>query len=155
MTDKTPTPATGSATAPITSQDLQERFGERWQIDREMLTGIWTAERRSADGRSRRFIAAREAVELAVKLEAAEAHGGMSQGQDDDRPLLPGDRVELLTVTEDYLRFALTAGDHGTVKFTDSLGTVHIKWDSGARVGIIAEARHMIRVEPAAAPPAE
>src|SRR5258708_33564639 len=155
MTDNTPTPGTQAATSPITSQDLQDRFGERWQIDREPLTAIWTAERRSPDGRSRRFIAAREAAELASKLAAADADEQMSGGRDDGQALLPGDRAELVAVSGDYLRFALTAGDHGTVEFTDSLGTIHIRWDSGARIGIIAEARAMIRRKHAAATPSE
>ena len=43
-----------------------------------------------------------------------------------------GDRVELLGVTADDLRFGLAAGDCGTVDVTDSLGTVHVRWDSGA-----------------------
>lgn len=58
---------------------------------------------------------------------------------------LPGDRVELTVVTDDYLRYALNAGDRGTVEFTDSLGTIHVRWDSGARIGIIAESIGLIR----------
>jgi len=57
----------------------------------------------------------------------------------------PGDRVELTAVSDDYARLALTAGDAGTVEFTDSLGTVHIRWDSGARIGITAESAGLIR----------
>ena len=56
-----------------------------------------------------------------------------------------GDRVELIAVSDDYLRFALIPGERGTVEFTDSLGTVHVRWDSGARVGIIVEAADLIR----------
>jgi hypothetical protein len=56
-----------------------------------------------------------------------------------------GDRVELTGVPDDYLRFALAAGEQGTVESTDSLGTIHVAWDNGARVGIIAEAADMIR----------
>jgi hypothetical protein len=48
-------------------------------------------------------------------------------------------------VTDDYQRFALTPGDTGTVDFTDSLGTGHIRWDSGARIGITAESAGLIR----------
>ena len=47
----------------------------------------------------------------------------------------PGDRVELTAATDDYRRFKLSAGDLGTVLFTDSLGTVHVMWDCGKRIG--------------------
>jgi len=57
----------------------------------------------------------------------------------------PGDRVELLVLRDDYKKFGLTAGEHGTVRFTDSLGTVHIRWDSGRRAGILAGERNLIR----------
>lgn len=67
----------------------------------------------------------------------------MSRGQPGRH--LPGDRVELTAVSDDYAKFALTAGDTGTVEFTDSLGTVHIRWDSGARIGIIAKSAALIR----------
>jgi len=61
-----------------------------------------------------------------------------------------GDRVELIAVSADSERFGLTAGDTGMVEFTDSLGTVHIRWDSGRRVGITASERDLIRSIPAA-----
>ena len=70
-------------------------------------------------------------------------------GQPTRRPgdcrFLPGDRVELTAVTDDYQRFALKIGDCGTVDLIDSLATVHVRWDSGARVGIIAESAGLIR----------
>ena len=56
-----------------------------------------------------------------------------------------GDRVELLAASDDDARFGLAAGDCGTVEFTDSLGTVHVRWDGGQRVGIIAAERDLIR----------
>jgi hypothetical protein len=31
----------------------------------------------------------------------------------------------------------LGPGDEGTVLFTDSLGTVHVKWDAGGQLGLI------------------
>ena len=58
----------------------------------------------------------------------------------------PGDRVELITATEDYEPFRLTAGERGTVEFTDSLGTIHIRWDTGKRVGVISEDRDLLRL---------
>ena len=59
-----------------------------------------------------------------------------------------GDRVELVDVTDDYRRFALSAGERGTVAYTDSLGTIHIRWDCGKRVGIIADDTDLIRAAP-------
>jgi hypothetical protein len=60
------------------------------------------------------------------------------------------DRVELLSAGDDDARFGLAAGDCGTVEFTDSIGTVHIRWDSGQRVGIISTERDLIRCIPPA-----
>jgi len=58
-----------------------------------------------------------------------------------------GDRVELTDATG-YSKFRLSAGDRGLVEFTDSLGTIHIRWDNGQRVGIITEDADRIRVAP-------
>ncbi len=35
--------------------------------------------------------------------------------------------------------------DPKRAEFTDSLGTVHVRWDGGRHCGIITEAAHMIR----------
>jgi hypothetical protein len=59
-----------------------------------------------------------------------------------------GDRVELTAASNDDVTFGLTAGDRGTVDFTDSLGTIHVRWDSGKRLGIIAAERDLIRAVP-------
>ena len=58
-----------------------------------------------------------------------------------------GDRVELTDATE-YGTFRLSSGDRGTVEFTDSLGTIHIQWDNGKRIGIIIEDADLIRTTP-------
>lgn len=55
-----------------------------------------------------------------------------------------GTRVELIE-TRGYERFGLAVGQHGTVELTDSLGTVHIRWDHGPRIGITADVRELIR----------
>lgn len=57
-----------------------------------------------------------------------------------------GDRVELTTVPggSDYERLGLSPGERGAVDFTDSLGTVHVRWDKGQRVGIIDRDRALI-----------
>lgn len=46
-----------------------------------------------------------------------------------------GDRV-VLDWTDDELT-CLRAGDRGTVTFVDALGTVHVRWDSGSRLGLV------------------
>jgi hypothetical protein len=59
-----------------------------------------------------------------------------------------GDRVELVGVSHDDVRFGLRTGDRGTVEFTDSLGTIHVQWDNGKRIGIIASECDLIRSAP-------
>lgn len=49
-----------------------------------------------------------------------------------------GQRVELVRSTDPYTR--LVPGEKGTVTFVDALGTVHVQWDSGARLGLVREA---------------
>jgi hypothetical protein len=51
-----------------------------------------------------------------------------------------GVRVELTDATG-YDAFKLSAGDRGTVEFTDSLRTIHIRWANGRRAGIINPGR--------------
>jgi hypothetical protein len=46
-----------------------------------------------------------------------------------------GDRVELLHCSDEYTKLA--PGSLGTVSFIDSLGTVHVKWDSGLKLGLV------------------
>jgi hypothetical protein len=46
-----------------------------------------------------------------------------------------GERVELVRCTDEFTR--VEPGDRGTVQFVDSLGTVHVKWDSGRFLGLI------------------
>lgn len=49
-----------------------------------------------------------------------------------------GDRVELIRSTDEWTR--LVPGDRGTVTFVDDLGTPHVEWDSGGRLGLVREA---------------
>ena len=59
-----------------------------------------------------------------------------------------GDRVELTAVPagSDYEKYGIGAGTAGKVDFIDSLKTVHIQWDTGRRLGVLAEHRGLIRV---------
>ena len=51
---------------------------------------------------------------------------------------LVGQRVRLLALSDPYTR--LEAGAEGTIDFVDDLGTLHVRWDSGSRLGLVAEA---------------
>jgi hypothetical protein len=46
-----------------------------------------------------------------------------------------GDRVRLNFCSDPYTQ--LKSGDEGTVSFVDSLGTVHVNWDSGSGLGLV------------------
>ena len=46
-----------------------------------------------------------------------------------------GDRVKLQLTSDPHTN--LSPGDMGTVKFIDSLGTVHVAWDSGSNLGLV------------------
>lgn len=48
-----------------------------------------------------------------------------------------GDRVVLLRAPDDPWT-KLASGDRGRVAFVDSLGTVHVHWDSGSRLGLVS-----------------
>ena len=46
-----------------------------------------------------------------------------------------GTRVELVRMDNPYT--SLTAGDKGTVRFIDDMGTIHISWDCGSSLGAV------------------
>jgi len=56
----------------ITTTDLEARFAGRWSIKHEPILNVWSAERKSPDGRHRRFLAGHSAQSLASLLAAAE-----------------------------------------------------------------------------------
>ena len=49
-----------------------------------------------------------------------------------------GDRVRLVRCSDPFTR--LTPGSEGTVTFVDDMGTVHVRWDDGHSLGLVAEA---------------
>ncbi len=49
-----------------------------------------------------------------------------------------GDRVELHHTADQYTN--LQPGSKGTVNLIDAFGTIHVKWDNGSTLGLIAEA---------------
>ena len=46
-----------------------------------------------------------------------------------------GTRVELVHMDDPYTK--LTAGDKGTVRHIDDMGTIHINWDCGSSLGAV------------------
>lgn len=65
-------PPTPPAT-PLPHDALLAAYAERWEIiERPGGLPVWSAERRSGDGRSVRYLVARSPRELAQKLETAE-----------------------------------------------------------------------------------
>jgi len=65
-------PTAAIAPASATSRELQQEYGGRWDIAFQQDLRIWSAERRSPDGRQRRFIGEHTPAGLAGKLAAAE-----------------------------------------------------------------------------------
>ena len=59
--------------APASIAELFQRFADRWKIIYETALSVWSAERRSADGREIRFICDPDPAALAAKLQTAEA----------------------------------------------------------------------------------
>jgi hypothetical protein len=49
-----------------------------------------------------------------------------------------GDRVKLMHMNDPYTKIA--PGTLGTVTSVDSMGTVHVNWDDGSRLGLVREA---------------
>lgn len=45
------------------------------------------------------------------------------------------DRVKLVFTSDQYCN--LPTGTEGTVILVDDMGTVHVKWDNGTRLGLI------------------
>jgi hypothetical protein len=63
---------TRSTAQPAITGLIQE-YGGRWTIAYQLDLSVWSAERRSQDGRSRWFICDREPALLAARLADAEA----------------------------------------------------------------------------------
>jgi hypothetical protein len=50
--------------------------------------------------------------------------------------------VELVHTSDPYTQ--LKPGDKGTVQFTDDLGTLHVRWDSGSSLGLVPRKDHWV-----------
>lgn len=55
-----------------------------------------------------------------------------------------GTRVELVYMDDDH---APPAGTQGTVECVDDIGTVHVAWDNGRRIGVIYGEDTIRRIE--------
>jgi hypothetical protein len=49
---------------------------------------------------------------------------------------LKGKRIELISTTDPYTEFK--PGVRGTVDFVDDMGTIHVSWDNGSQLGLVA-----------------
>ena len=48
---------------------------------------------------------------------------------------LTGKRIELISTTDPYT--SLEPGDKGTVGHVDDIGTIHVSWDNGSKLGLV------------------
>ena len=48
---------------------------------------------------------------------------------------LKGKRIELISTSDPYT--SLKPGDRGTVDHVDDIGTIHVSWDNGSRLGLV------------------
>lgn len=46
-----------------------------------------------------------------------------------------GTRVRLISMADPWSR--LRCGDEGTVRTVDDIGTIHVDWDCGSRLGLV------------------
>lgn len=47
-----------------------------------------------------------------------------------------GTRIELISMDDPYA--PIPSGTKGTVEFVDDMGTIHMKWDNGRTLGLVA-----------------
>lgn len=48
---------------------------------------------------------------------------------------LKGKRIRMIEMVEDL--YPIPSGAEGTIKYTDSMGTIHVGWDNGRGLGVI------------------
>jgi hypothetical protein len=49
----------------------------------------------------------------------------------------PGDRIRLLSTSDPHVE--LPEGVEGTVDFVDAMGTVHVSFEDGTKLGLVAD----------------
>lgn len=57
-----------------------------------------------------------------------------------------GCRVELVYMNDEF-NHKLTEGCRGTVRVVDDMGTIHVNWDCGSRLGVVFGEDYCKRVE--------
>lgn len=83
---------------------------------------------------------------LTATKEAAMTEGRAHRA--DEPEFQAGDRVILTDAPDGYPKqFNIVPGMTGTIDIIDSQRTVHVRWDAGQRFGVIASARHLLRLE--------
>jgi hypothetical protein len=48
----------------------------------------------------------------------------------------PGTKVELVSMDDPYMPFG--PGEKGVVDHVDSIGTIHVRWECGSGLGVVA-----------------
>ena len=56
-----------------------------------------------------------------------------------------GTRVMLIRMSDPYTN--LRQGDQGTVTMVDDIGTIHVSWDNGSRLGVVFGEDECRRIE--------
>jgi hypothetical protein len=49
----------------------------------------------------------------------------------------PGDRIRLISTSDSHV--TLVPGTEGSVDYVDAVGTVHVRFDNGIRLGLVAD----------------
>jgi hypothetical protein len=49
---------------------------------------------------------------------------------------LKGKRVRCINMNDEH---PIESGEEGTVDLVDDMGTIHVKWDNGRRIGLVPE----------------
>lgn len=49
---------------------------------------------------------------------------------------LSGKRIKCVSMNDEY---PIESGELGTVDLVDDMGTIHVKWDNGRRIGLVPE----------------
>jgi hypothetical protein len=53
------------------------------------------------------------------------------------RDAIVGDRVRLVHTSDEYT--TLPSGTMGTVRVIDDVGTLHVDWDNGSKLGLVPD----------------
>ena len=54
----------------------------------------------------------------------------------EENRVLKGKRVKCIHMMDEY---PILSGEEGTIDTVDDMGTIHVNWDSGRRIGLVRE----------------